>query len=320
MTIFGIVADPVLPAALGCTFLAVTLVVAGLLWRGDPDAAQIARSLKTVESLQAFPRSALDQELERPFGERVVQPLMQGFTGLGRRLTPKRQILGIRTRLDLAGNPAGWDADRVLGLKALGAVALTLVAGVLSRTIAANALAMVFAALGGGTLGWFAPTLWIYQVGYDRCEVIRKTLPDAIDLLTISVESGLGFDAALAQVARNTDGPLAAEFFRVLQEMQIGTGRLDAMRAMTDRTNVPELKTFVGAMVQADAFGIPIAKVLRIQARELRTKRSQRAEAAAQKVPVTILFPLVFCILPTLFIVILGPLAINLMVSGLGQR
>jgi tight adherence protein C len=149
---------------------------------------------------------------------------------------------------------------------------------------------------------------------------MTRSLSDAIDLLTISVESGLAFDAGLAQVARNTDGPLAAEFFRVLQEMQIGTGRLDAMRGMAERTNVPELKTLVGAMIQADAFGIPIANVLRVQSKEIRLKRSQRAEAAAQKVPVTILFPLIFCILPTLFIVILGPVAITLMQSGFGRR
>jgi tight adherence protein C len=132
-------------------------------------------------------------------------------------------------------------------------------------------------------------------------------LPDAIDLLTISVEAGLGFDAALSQVARNTEGPLAGEFFRVLQEMQIGKGRSDALRALGERTTIPELRGFVGAMVQADAFGIAVANVLRAQAKEMRIKRYQRAEEAAQKVPVKILFPLIFFILPALFVVILGP-------------
>jgi tight adherence protein C len=152
----------------------------------------------------------------------------------------------------------------------------------------------------------------LHQAAYNRHERMRRDLPDALDLLTISVEAGLAFDAALAQVARNTEGPLAAEFFRVLQEMQIGLGRMDALRALGDRTDLPELRAFITAMVQADTFGVPIAGVLRVQSREQRTKRSQRAEEQAQKVPVKILFPLIFCILPTLFIVVIGPAAIQI--------
>ena len=148
---------------------------------------------------------------------------------------------------------------------------------------------------------------------------MRRELPDALDLLTISVEAGLAFDAALSQVARNTDGPLAEEFFRVLQEMQIGLGRAEAMRALGERTDLPELRGFVSAMVQADSFGIPIASVLRVQASQMRIKRSQRAEELAQKVPVKILFPLIFCILPALFIVILGPAAITILHSFGGR-
>ena len=129
------------------------------------------------------------------------------------------------------------------------------------------------------------------------------------------MEAGLGFDAALAQVARNTKGPLAEEFFRVLQEMQLCTGRSDAMRALADRTDVTDLRGFITAMVQADAFGVPIANVLRIQSREMRIRRTQRAEESAQKVPVKILFPLIFCILPALFIVILGPAVIQIVNS-----
>jgi tight adherence protein C len=141
---------------------------------------------------------------------------------------------------------------------------------------------------------------------------VRRDLPDAIDLLTISVESGLGFDAAAAQVARNTEGPLADEFARMLQEMQLGKGRSEALRAMAERTNVPDLKTFVSAMVQADAFGIPVGQVLRVQSSEMRLKSRQWAEEMAQKVPVKILVPLIFCILPCLFIAVLGPAAITI--------
>jgi len=177
--------------------------------------------------------------------------------------------------------------------------------------IGASPLRLVAAVVAFGALGWFAPALAVYQMAAKRSARILKQLPDALDLLTISVESGLGFDAAVAQVARNSEGDLAQEFFRVLQEMQIGTGRMDAMRGLGERTNVEDLKTFVSAMVQADAYGVPIASVLRVQSDQMRIKRTQRVEEAAQKVPVKIVVPLIVGILPALFVVILGPGAVS---------
>jgi tight adherence protein C len=181
--------------------------------------------------------------------------------------------------------------------------------------LGAGPLTVVGLMIASSSLGYLTPNIVLYQLGYNRREQMRRELPDALDLLTISVEAGLAFDAALSHVARNTTGPLAEEFFRVLQEMQIGLGRADAMRALIERTDLPELRGFVTAMVQADTFGIPIANVLRVQSREMRVKRSQRAEELAQKVPVKILFPLIFCILPALFVVILGPAAIRIIQS-----
>jgi tight adherence protein C len=148
---------------------------------------------------------------------------------------------------------------------------------------------------------------------------MQRELPDAIDLMTISVESGLAFDAAVQQVAQNTSGPLADEFSRVLREMQIGQGRANALRAFADRTNVDDVRSFVTAMVQADSFGIPIASVLRVQSHEMRVKRRQRAEEKAQKVPVKITVPLIFCILPCLFIAVMGPAVIHIMDSFAGK-
>jgi tight adherence protein C len=200
----------------------------------------------------------------------------------------------------------------VIALKVLGLVAGLLVGVALPVLMRAGALPLIGITALFGIAGYFAPNMLIYQLGYNRTEQVRRDLPDALDLLTISVEAGLAFDAGLSQVARNTTGPLAEEFFRVLQEMQIGLGRSEAMRSLGDRTDLPELRAFVTSMVQADAFGIPIAKVLRVQARELRIKRTQRAEELAQKVPVKILFPLIFCILPALFVVIIGPAAIQI--------
>jgi tight adherence protein C len=189
------------------------------------------------------------------------------------------------------------------------------VLGVFVPLLLGSVLWALILGVGLAALGFFAPNIALYQAAYNRSDRILKDLPDALDLLVISVESGLGFDAALSQVARNTTGPLAEEFFRVLQEMQLGTGRPDAMRALIDRTDVSDLRGFITSMIQADTFGIPVAQVLRVQAREMRIRRTQRIEEAAQKVPVKILFPLIFCILPALFIVILGPAVISIIES-----
>ncbi|NUT97949.1 MAG: type II secretion system F family protein, partial [Saccharothrix sp.] len=168
---------------------------------------------------------------------------------------------------------------------------------------------------GGAVAGFFLPDVLLLNAGQKRQAKIRDALPDALDMLTVCVEAGLGFDAALAQVARNTRGPLAAEFARVLQETQLGTSRTQALRATAERTTVAELRTFVSALVQAGELGVPIGRVLREQAKGMRVRRRQRAEEQAQKVPVKILFPLVVCLFPAIFVVILGPGAISIMRS-----
>jgi tight adherence protein C len=297
---------------LAAVFLALLLLLlaSGLLERVQNRG--VARSLAAVEAMNMSPRRLRDHELEQPFSERVLGPLLKGFVRLISRFTPADRVQKMRRRLDLAGNPPGWDPERVVGLKGLGAVVGLIAGGIVPPAFGAGPLPTAALIMVVGALGWFGPTMWIYQKGYDRSELIRRGMPDAMDLLTISVEAGLAFDAALAQVARKTEGPLAGEFARVLQEMQIGTGRSDALRGLSDRTDVNELRSFVGSMIQADSLGIPIASVLRVQAKEMRVKRSQLAEERAQKVPVKILFPLIFCIMPTLFIVILGPAMITI--------
>jgi tight adherence protein C len=272
---------------------------------------QVGRSLAAVQALHSAP-SAIRQELNKPFGERIIGPGMARLTRLGRRFTREDQMARIRHRLELAGSPPQWDVDRVIALKVLGLVAGGLIGVAIPVLLRAGILPVVGVAALFAVAGYFAPNMLIYQLGYNRSEQVRRDLPDALDLLTISVEAGLAFDAGMSQVARNTTGPLADEFFRVLQEMQIGLGRSEAMRALGERTDLAELRAFVTSMVQADAFGIPIAQVLRVQAKEMRIKRTQRAEELAQKVPVKILFPLIFCILPALFVVILGPAAIQI--------
>lgn len=229
---------------------------------------------------------------------------------LALRLSPPRLRSTLRRRLDMAGNPAGWTADRVLTLKGLGFLGLAALGGIYGLHHLGLA---ILCATGGGAVGFFVPDLLLYNTGVKRQGQIQLALPDALDMLTVCVEAGLGFDAALAQVARNTRGPLAAEFARALQEMQIGNSRARALRGMAGRTSVPELRAFVTALVQAGELGIAIAGVLREQAKEMRLRRRQRAEEKAQKVAVKILFPLIGCLFPALFIVVLGPGAITIM-------
>jgi tight adherence protein C len=217
----------------------------------------------------------------------------------------------------MAGNPAGWDADRVLATKIGCLVVGILIGAALLVSLPFNLGLLLLTFLALCLLGYFLPNLVLLNIIQRRQAKMRLALPDAIDLLTISVEAGLGFDAALAHVSRNTTGPLAEEFYRTLQEVQLGRSRSEAMRNLADRSSVPELTAFVLAMVQADVFGISVANVLRIQSREMRKKRRQLAEERAMKVPIKVLFPVLFCIFPALFVVILGP-AIMRIASAFG--
>jgi tight adherence protein C len=219
------------------------------------------------------------------------------------RLSPASARTSLQSRLDVAGNPEGWTPDRVLASKALCLVVL----GAIGALLALRHPALLILTGGAGAVaGFFLPDLLLYNAGLKRQRRLAISLPEGLDLLTICVEAGLGFDAALAQVARNLNGPLAAEFARVLQEMQIGKSRAEAMRALAERTNVPELQAFVSALTQSAELGIPVANVLREQAKEMRVRRRQRAEEQAQKVPVKMTFPLIGCMLPALFVVVLG--------------
>lgn len=304
-------------AGVAMIFVAIALVL-GALALAPRENTGVNRSIAVIEALTSAPQE-LKGDLDAPFRERVMVPLLAKAQGLGRKLTPADGNTRLHEKLELAGNPAGWNPERIAAGKVV-AFALALAFSIIFCLVLGipflPTLAVVVLA---SVAGYMAPNMYLYQRAYDRSAVMQRALPDAIDLLTISVESGLGFDAAVAQVARNTDGPLAEEFARLLQEMQIGRGRSEALRSLAERTNLPDLRSFVSAMVQADAFGIPIGQVLRVQSSEIRVKKRQWAEEQAQKVPVKILIPLIFCILPCLFIIVLGPAGISIW-SNLGQR
>jgi tight adherence protein C len=278
----------------------------------------VNRSLAVLEAMTSAP-TEMTKELDKTFGERVLEPLYERANRLGRRMTGADAADRIRHKLDLAGNPPGWTVDRFSAGKIVGGVAGLGFSLLFAQILSVSATVLIVVVAAGAAIGFLAPNFYLYQLAYNRSQLMQREMADAIDLLTISVESGLGFDAALQQVARNTEGPLAGEFQRALQEMQLGMGRSEALRAMGERNTMPELRSFTSAMVQADAFGIPIGQVLRVQSSEIRVKRRQRAEEMAQKVPVKITVPLIFCILPTLFIAVLGPAAIQIMDNITGR-
>lgn len=287
-----------LAGALGALGLAIALLVVTVM-PTRPGEGGVAGALAAIER-----RYAQDAGEGTGQAAGAFTALPGWLRALALRLSPSGTIAKLQHRLDLAGNPDRWNPDRMLAAKGLGLI----VFGALGLLFGTHkpALLIVFA-IAGAAAGFFLPDVLLYNSGLKRQQRIQANLPDAMDMLTICVEAGLGFDAALAQVARNTSGPLAAELARALQEMQIGKSRTEALRAMAERTTAAELRAFASALVQAGELGISVAGVLREQAKEMRIRRRQRAEEQAQKVPVKILFPLIACLFPALFVVIIGP-------------
>jgi tight adherence protein C len=293
-----------LAVAVGAVALVPVFGVLALLLR-DPDRANVSRTLATIG------RGYVDPNRRPSFGARVGQPLTSRLGKLGTALTLGGAVARLQRLLNRAGNPSAWPVERVIAAKGVGLV-LGAVGGVLFGLLLGGTSTVLLVAVAGAALGFLAPDLAIYNIGAKRQGEIRKSLPDVLDTLTICVEAGQGFDAALAQVARNGKGPMAGEAARVLQEMRIGKSRTEALRSMSARTTVGELRGFASSVVHASDLGVPIAQVLREQSREMRVRRRQRAEELAQKVPIKILFPTLFCLFPALFVVILGPGVINI--------
>lgn len=246
-------------------------------------------------------------ELQLPFVDRVIRPAIISLAKMLSRWAPQTSMQRMRNNLIVAGNPAGLHAAEFFGLKALLGIVMGVGAGFLLMLIHAPILLVLVLAFALGALGFFFPSAWLGRKVKDRQKVVRKSLPDAIDLLTISVEAGLGFDGAVQRVAEKWDNALSEEFGRVLAEMRIGKSRREALREMVARTQVEELSAFVASVIQADQLGVSISKVLRIQADQMRVLRRQRAQELAQKAPLKILFPMAFLIFPSIYVMILGP-------------
>lgn len=264
----------------------------------------------------ATPTDLRDVVLAQPARVRVVRPAVDILAGWGRALTPSGVADRLERRRMLAGLPATWSIERILAAKlVLGAIG-TVAAFLLISENPETMTILIGAAFAFG--GFLAPDLYLNHKAEARQEEITRELADTIDQITICVEAGLGFEAAMARAARSGEGPLGEELRHTLQDIQVGVPRLTALDLLLERTDSSDLRHFVVAVTQAERYGVPIAQILRVQATELREKRRFRAEEKAQKLPVKLLFPLIFCVLPVLFIVLVGPAAIRIGDAGLG--
>jgi tight adherence protein C len=271
--------------------------------------AEVRDSLRRLEGYQI--QDVRDQEMLAPISERVVAPLLEGLTGVAQHFTPQGYGEKIARKLVHAGNPPNLNVDKILVMKLLGLVSVIFWLPVLLMVGFAGPLLLVGVVVLWG-VSFMYPDVLVNRKIEDREKQISRKLPDILDLLVISVEAGLGFEQALDRTCTAVPGALSDEFRRMLHEIRIGATRADALRAMADRSDVPELRGFILAMLQADTFGVSISRLLRSQADEMRIKRRLRAQEKAQKAPVKMLFPLVFCIFPSIFVVILGPAMINI--------
>jgi tight adherence protein C len=292
----------------------ILLIVLGLTGSSPVDPVQ-AR-LTQLGSMQA--KNLEELELQQPFIERTLRPFANRISGSASRMASSSFTERTEKRLALAGNPGDLRVADWLAIKAIGAVVggilfffLFFILGLLSFP---GPVALVLSVI-GAIFGYTLPEFWLGGRVKKRQKAILMMIPDALDLLTISVRAGLGFDAALAKVVEKLQGPLSDEFRRALAEVRVGKARRDALRDIVARTEVVPLTNFIGAIVQAEQLGVSISKVLQVQSEQLRIERRQRAEEQAAKAPIKMLFPLVGCIFPSLFIVILGPAIILIVVN-----
>jgi len=291
---------------------AAVLVVAGIqkakAIHEDPLAARLAEFSQRGDSV-----SLEEIELSQPFSDRVVMPIMRRIGDMASRFTPQHAVDQTRKLLELAGNPGRMDASTFMVLHFVAAVlfgGIVFVLTLFSKTFSLPIKMLIVLAF--TVLGYFFPDLWIRSKINGRQKGVRKAMPDALDLLTICVEAGLGFDAAMSKVNEKWDNELSLAFGRVIREIQLGKLRRDALRDMADRLGIAEMTSFVAAVVQSEILGVSMAKILRIQSDQMRMKRRQHAEEEAHKAPIKMIFPMGLFIFPSLMIVLLTPAALRL--------
>jgi tight adherence protein C len=300
-------------AIVGIVVVAVVLVIVGLRRPRSQDTIQ-DRLMEYSGRAEAVTLEEL--ELSQPFSQRILVPMIETAAQFITRFTPQQTLEQTRHKLELAGNPNNWSPAEFWGLRVVATVVL---GGLFSLMMIASKQALSRQLmLGGGAavIGFLYPQIWLNSKIRNRQKEVIKALPDALDLLTICVEAGLGFDAAMSKVNEKWDDPLSQDFGRVIRDIQLGRARKDALRDMADRMDVSDVTSFIAAIIQTEQLGVSIAKVLKIQSDQMRVKRRQRAEERAHQAPIKMLFPMVFLIFPSIYIVLLGPAVLTVMNSG----
>ncbi len=249
-------------------------------------------------------------ELSQPFTERVINPMLEGLAQMAKKFTPESAKEATRHRIELAGLAGKLTPEQYSAYRLGAAIGIALLGGGIALFVHLPFLQRLLIPMGAMAIGYYLPNMYLSSLTSKRQKEILKALPDAMDLLTICVEAGLGFDAAMSKVAEKWDNELSRSFQRVVQEMQLGKLRREALRSLAYSVEVSDVTTFVAAIVQADQLGVSMAKVMRIQSDTMRLKRRQRAEEKARQAPVKMMIPLVFFIFPSIFIILLGPAAI----------
>lgn len=305
-----------LPVIIGGGVVVVVAVIVLISARRAGSAQSIDDRLN---ELAALGQSVTLEELElsQPFSQRVVIPLIEALSKMAQRFTPQHTLEASRHKLELGGIAHKMKPTTFLGIRMVAALVLggssLLIAFASSLPILQRLLVIVIAFV----LGYMLPSIWLGSKISSRQNEIIKALPDALDLLTICVEAGLGFDAAMSKVAEKWENELSLAFAKTVQEMQLGKLRREALRNMANSMDVSDMTTFVAAIIQADQLGVSMAKVMRIQSDTMRLKRRQRAEEKARQAPVKMMFPLVFFIFPTILIVLLGPAILKIQEVGI---
>ena len=305
--------SPPLILLLVVVVVAVILIVVALTSRKPSDSLQ-ARLAEY--SMRETPATLEEIELSMPFSERVIMPLVQRAAIFAVRFTPAKTLESTRHKLDLAGNPNNWTASQFFGIRVIAAIGLGGLILLLMLATKPPPVQVVGFTVLFALLGFMLPALWLGNKIRSRKNSIIKSLPDALDLLTICVEAGLGFDQSMQKVAEKWEDELSRALARVLHEIRLGKTRREALRDMADRMDISDVTSFIAAVIQAEQLGVSIAKVLRIQSDQMRIRRRQRAEEKAHQAPVKMLFPMVFLIFPSIWIVLLGPAILQAMATN----
>jgi tight adherence protein C len=291
-------------------FISLTALIYNLLKLSNKKEANISQRLQRIkdQTEQDMP----EDELSRSFSDRVFKPLLENLGKTFMRLAPNEFVSNMERRIEMAGRPNDWGVKNWIGLMASLTIGMPVFILIIYIELRIDLKSIIMVTLAAALIGILFPNMTLSSKIKKRQTEVMKTLPDIMDLITVSVEAGLTFDAALSKVVEKMPGTLAKEFAVVIQEVKVGKSKKDALYQMADRIGVQDFRSFVGAVIQADQLGVSLGRVLRIQSDQIRQNRKQQIQQKAMKAPIKMLIPMVVFLFPTIFIVILGPVVINL--------